>query len=324
MENLSGPIIVEENETHYLVGIHYSDRHLARDIIGRAWDGEKRRWIWARTRNNYETLCRVFMSIANRFEISDRNLTDDFRKKEKEMNLADEITKEDDWGFHRATDNWLQIKQLQSIEDKIDAMLILYSNSNDTGKDTDESASIEAQTPPERRHETPGTTHAKVHEMIAALTNDKIFNDLILREEANQSPIQRLHNKIRDEIRQYKDVEDEEIHQILEARFKKRNKVYIRRGLSLLPLIWFAQEEDFYASSGNGEPDIYQMLYLFNSTRVAVEKYDQTNDEMSRIHAMLCLSLGRIIWSKIRVRSMEEDEENADILELEKNQHGNF
>lgn len=313
MENLSGPIIVEEDQTHYLVGIHYSDRHLARDISGRAWDGEKRRWVWTRTQQNYESLYRVFKSIANRFEISEVNFSNDVHEKENDIDFTGEITNEGNWGFHPITDQYLQIKQLQSIEEKIDTLIKQHDNSNDKGKDADGTATIDELTTLVKKHETPDATPTWVGEMIAALTSDKIFNDLILREEANQSPIQRVHNKIRDEIRQYKDVEDEEIHQTLEARFKKRNKLYTKRGLSLLPLIWFAQEEEFYSSGGNGEPDIYQMLYLFNSTRVAVEKYDQTNDEMCRIHAMLCLSLGRIIWSKIRVRSMEEDEGKTDM-----------
>ena len=319
MENLSGPIIVQENETHFLVGIHYNDRHLAREINGRAWDGEKRRWVWRRDRKNYEHLKEAFKEIAKQFEISDKNLIGEKNREDKEVTHGNDIQTEDDWGVHPDTDNWLQIKQLQSIEDKIDALLKLGTNSNDKGKDSNESANTEEETNLGSRYETPIAMSTKIQEVIAALTNDKIFNELILREEANQSPIQRVHNKIRDEIRRFKDVEDEDIHQALEERFKRQKKSYIRRGISLLPLIWFAQEQKYYRSGEDGQPDIYQMLYLFNSTRVAVEKYDQANEEMSRIYAILCLSLGRIIWSKIRLPSAEEEKVSTEMQSLESN-----
>jgi hypothetical protein len=309
MENLSGPIIVEENKTHFLVGIHYNDRHLARDINGRAWDGEKRRWVWKRDRANYESLCQVFRNIAKRFEITDKELPDETIKKKKEVGAIEGDSQEGDWGFNAITDSWTQLKQLQSIEEKIDKLLESTIISDGEGKDQNEQRETTEEEIVKHRNKTKKTAPTKVQEVIADLTSDKAFKELILREEANQSPVQRVHNKIRDEIRQFKDATEEEIHETLTERFKKQKKTYYPGELNLVRLIWFAQEEKFYKSGGNEEPDIYNMLHLFNSTRVAVEKYDQTDEEMSKMYTVLCLSLGKIIWSRIRVRSMEIEEE---------------
>ena len=97
MENLSGPIIVQESETHFLVGIHYNDRHLAREINGRAWDGEKRRWVWRRDRKNYENLKEAFKAIAKQFDISDRNLIGEKNREDKEVTDSNDIQTEDNY-----------------------------------------------------------------------------------------------------------------------------------------------------------------------------------------------------------------------------------
>jgi len=315
MNDLSGPVIVEENETHFLVGIHYNDRHLAREINGRAWDGEKRRWAWRRNQENYKSLSEAFREIAKRFEISDKNLTKGNPKGESKS-IADEcLQTEDNWEFQRTKNLfWFQIEQLQRMEGKIDELLETKVNTENI--DINEETNIEISEISDRKQGTNGATILQVQEMIAALTSDETFNELILRKEAHQSSIQRVHNKIRDEIRNFKVVQDEEIHKVLESRFKKRRSMYRKGVLGLVQLTWFAQEEGFYTSGRNGEPDIYNMLHLFNSTRVAVEKYDQNNEEMSRIHVVLCLSLGRIIWSRIRVSSMEEYEAKSESQEL--------
>lgn len=308
MTDLSGPIIVEENETHFLVGIHYNDRHLAREINGRAWDGEKRRWSWRRNLENYKSLSEAFREIAKRFKISDKNLTKENPKLESKLIANVDPQAEDNWEFHRTKNlSWFQIEQLQRMEGKIDELLTTRVNTENIG--INEEKNHESSEISGRRQGSIGDSLLPVQEMIASLTSDEVFNELILRKEAYQSSIQRVHNKIRDEIRNFKVVQDEEIHKILELRFKKIGKSMYRKGvLGLVQLTWFAQEEGFYTSGGNGELDIYQMLHQFNNTRVAVEKYDQNNEEMSRIHAALCLSLGRIIWSRIRVSSMEEYE----------------
>jgi hypothetical protein len=315
MNDLSGPIIVEENETHFLVGIHYNDRHLAREINGRAWDGEKRRWAWKKNLENYKNLSEAFREIAKCFEISDKNLTKENPKGESKSITNEDPQTEDNWEFHRTKNlSWFQIEQLQRMEGKIDELLEKRVNAEIIG--INEEKNHESSEISDRRHGTNGATLPQVQEIIAALTSDETFNELILRKEAHQSSIQRVHNKIRDEIRNFKTVQDEEIHKILENRFAKKNGMYRKGVLNLVQLTWFAQEEGFYTSGTNGEPDIYQMLHLFNSTRVAVEKYDQNNEEMSRIHAVLCLSLGRIIWSRIRVSSMEEYEAKDKSQEL--------
>ncbi|MCP9882827.1 hypothetical protein KBY65_10110 [Cyanobium sp. Alchichica 3B3-8F6] len=307
MSDLSGPIIVEEDATHFLVGIHYNDRHLAREIDGRAWNGVKRRWTWEKNRKNYENLTKIFKEIAKRFDISDKNLTAENEEGKTDSNISDEGVAEGDWGFLPTTDNYLLFNQLLRIEEKLDGLLehkenpVIKGEENQSGLGNKE---IEGN-----KTKSDATAHLQAHEIIASITSDKAFNELILREGANQSPIQRLHNKIRDEIRSFREVEDEEIHEVLAARFQKQKRgSYIRRELGLVQLTWFAQEEKFYASGGTGEPDIYQMLHLFNSTRVAVEKYDQSSEEMIRMHAVTCLALGRIIWSRIRIRSTEEEE----------------
>lgn len=315
MNDLSGPIFVEENETHFLVGIHYNDRHLAREIKGRAWDGEKRRWAWRRNQENYKNLSEAFRKIAKCFEISDKNLTKE-NPKEGTNSIADEqLQMEDNWEFHRTKNLfWFQIEQFQRMEGKIDELLETRVNAKNI--DLNEEKTLESSEILDRKQVTNGDTLLQVQEIIAALTSDETFNELILRKEAHQSSIQRVHNKIRDEIRHFKVVQDEEIHKVLEMRFAKKKQVYRKTVLGLVQLTWFAQEEGFYTSGANGELDIYQMLHLFNSTRVAIEKYDQNNEEMSRIHAVLCLSLGRIIWSRIRISSMEECEAKNESQEL--------
>lgn len=307
MNNLSGPIIVEEDATHFLVGIHYNDRHLAREIDGRAWNGDKRRWTWKKSRKNYENLTKTFKEIAKRFDISDKYLTTEKEEGKTDSNISDAGVAEGDWGFLPTTDNYLLFNQLQRIEEKLDGVLENKENPVIKGKERQsEQGNKEIEG---IKTKSDATTHLQAHEIIASLTSDNAFKELILRGGANQSPIQRLHNKIRDEIRSFREVEDEEIHEVLAARFQKQKRgSYIRRELGLVQLTWFAQEEKFYASGGTGEPDIYQMLHLFNSTRVAVEKYDQSSEEISRMHAVTCLALGRIIWSRIRIRSTEEEE----------------
>ena len=313
MSDLSGPIIVEEDATHFLVGIHYNDRHLAREIDGRSWNGVKRRWTWEKNRKNYENLTTIFKEIAIRFDISDKNLIAENQAGKTDSNI-DEGVAEGDLGFLPTTDNHLLFNQLLRIEEKLDGLL--ECKENPAIKDEENQSEQGSKEIEENKTQSDTNAVLQAHEIIAALTSDKAFNELILREGANQSPVQRLHNRIRDEIRSFKEVEDEEIHQVLTARFVKQKRgPYIRRELGLVQLTWFAQEEKFYASGDKGEPDIYQMLHLFNSTRVAVEKYEQSSEEMSRMHAVTCLALGRIIWSRIRIQSIEEEEVMIELKE---------
>ncbi len=313
MSNLSGPIIVEEDATHFLVGIHYNDRYLAREIDGRAWNGEKRRWTWKKNQENFKKLSEAFREIAHRFEISDKNLGRDSDEKGADPGIDDGNLADGDWGFLPTTDNYLQLVQLKRIEDKIDELL----RPKDASRNNEESDHIDEEYEQivDNERSSNATTLTQANEIIASMTSDKTFNELILRREANQSPIQRLHNRIRDEIKSFRDVEDEEVHRVLTESFQKRGKSYERRELGLVQWVWFAEEGEFYGEKRRGYQDIYQMLHMFNGIRVAVEKYDQSNEEMSRIHAVLCLALGRIIWSKIRIRSTDEEGEKTELLE---------
>jgi hypothetical protein len=317
MNNLSGPIIVEEDASHFLVGIHYNDRHLAREIEGRAWNGEKRRWTWIKSKKNYENLTKTFEDIAERFEISDKDLIKENQEREINSVISEENQEQGDWDFLSATDDWLQVKQLQRIEDKIDELLKSIYPSSENKEDTETRPDNKQKAEHEVRNDSPMPWQAQ--EIIASLTSDETFNELILRREANQSPIQRLHNKIRDEIRSYKIVEDEEIHQGLTKYFLDAKKSpYTRGDLGLVQLTWFAEAGKFYGPKRNKGPlDIYQMLHFFNKMRVEVEKYDQSSEEMSRIHAVSCLALGRIIWSRIRMRSIEEEKGMTEPRETE-------
>jgi len=315
MNNLSGPIVVEEDATHFLVGIHYNDRHLAREIEGRAWNGEKRRWTWRKNKINYENLTKTFKEIAERFEISDKDLTKEYHESATESIIDEESQETDDWGFIPITDNWLAIKQLQSIEDKIDELLRSKGPLGKNEEETETRSDNKQKTKNKTSDDAPIPYQAQ--EIIASLTTDETFNELIMRREANQSPIQRLHNKIRDEIRSFKEVEDEEIHQVIAEYFQKKKKTYRRGDLGLVQLTWFAEAGKFYGPNIKGQLDVYQMLHFFNGIRVAVEKYDQNSEEMSRIHAVSCLALGRIIWSRIRMRSTQEEEEMTELGEQE-------
>jgi hypothetical protein len=313
MSNLSGPIIVEEDATHFLVGIHYNDRHLAREIDGRAWNGEKRRWTWKKNQENYKKLTEAFREIAHRFEISDKNLPRERNENGTDLDIDDGTLADSDWGFLPTTDNYLQFIQLQRIECKIDELL----RPKDTSRNNEEGDHTDAENKQiaDNKRNWNTATPSQAHEIIASITSDETFNELILRREANQSPIQRLHNRIRDEIKSFREVEDEEVHRVLTESFQKRGKSYERRELGLVQWVWFAEEGEFYGKKRRGHQDIYQMLHLFNGIRVAVEKYDQNNEEMSKIHAVLCLALGRIIWSKIRLSSTDEEGEKIELVE---------
>jgi len=314
MSNLSGPIIVEEDATHFLVSIHYNDRHLAREIYGRAWNGEKRRWTWKKNQENYKKLTEAFREIAHRFAISDKNLGRDSDENRADSGIDDGNLADSDWGFLPTEDNYLQLVQLKRIEDKIDEIL----RHKDASRNNEESDHIDEENEKivDNKKNSNADTLTQANEIVASMTSDETFNELILRREANQSPIQRLHNKIRDEIKSFRDVEDEEVHRVLTESFQKRGKSYKRpTELSLVQWVWFAEEGEFYGKKIRGYQDIYQMLHIFNGIRVTLEKYDQHNEEMRKIHAVLCLALGRIIWSKIRLRSTDEEGEKIKLVE---------
>jgi septum formation inhibitor MinC len=313
MNNLSGPIIVEEDATHFLVGIHYNDRHLARDIDGRAWNGLKVRWTWKKNRKNYENLTKTFKEIAERFEITDKNLTEENYELE-----VDSIEEQGDWGFFPETDNYSQIKQLQSIENKIDELLL---KSKDPAwrkeEDTELQPDNKQKTKNKKREDAP-----QAQEIVASLSTDETFNELILRNEANQSPIQRLQNKLRDEIRSFKEYEDEEIHQIITKYCENTKKDPYKRGaLNLKPLIWLAEALEFYGPNDYQAPglNIYYMLHVFNSMRNALVKRDQYSEELRRILSVSCLALGKFIWTIIRIRSAQVEKE---MIELRKTEEG--
>ncbi len=310
MSNLSGPIIVEENATHFLVGIHYNDRHLARDIPGRAWDGDKRRWIWIKTRANYENLVIAFKNIATRFQISDKDLRAVSGGAAESGEKREVITGSDDWGFYPSTDAFLQLKQLQDIEEKLDSLIDMQlsasaTKSRETADEEDECTESQLATAP---HHSTNQPSLGACEYLASVSTDTTFNELLAKDSANQSPIQRLHNAIRDEIRNWKDTTtDEEIHEVLGKRFARKGEHYRRSTyIGLKQLIWYAQEEEFYPQERDGVLDIYQMLHMFNSARNLLVKRNQMPEEMNQIHLLLCVALARVIWSRIRITGMED------------------
>jgi len=315
MNNLSGPIVVEEDATHFLVGIHYNDRHLARDIEGRAWSGEKRRWTWKKSKQNYENLIKTFKGIAERFDISDQNLTTINEQGETDPDKRTENATEGEWGFMPTTDLYLQFAALQRIEDKIDEMmasrLVLENNGeSEREKDHPDDKVLLEDTRPSNY-----IAPMQVQEIVAALTSDKAFEKLVLSSgEAHQSSIQRLHNIIRDEIKKIADVEDEEIHKTVAAskRFSNNNP-YRKQHVSLYTMTVFAEEKEFYETP-TGELDIYKALHFFNQGRNALEKYNQSS-AMGRILGVIYLSLGWIIWSKVRMQSTEEEVTELEIME---------
>ena len=316
MNNLSGPIVVEEDATHFLVGIHYNDRHLAREIEGRAWSGEKRRWTWKKSKQNYENLTKTFKGIAERFDISDQNLTTINEQGETDPDKRTENATEGEWGFTPTTDLYLQFAALQRIENKIDEMMASRLVLESKGK-----CEIEKDHPDdivllEKTRASNDIAAMQVQEIVAALTSDKEFHELILSSgEAHQSSIQRLHNTIRDEIKKIADVEDEEIHETVAAskRFSTKNP-YRKGQINLYTMIVFAEEKEFYEKDPTGELDIYRALHFFNKTRNALEKHNQSS-ELGRILGVIFLSLGWIIWSKVRMHSTEEELTELQIME---------
>lgn len=310
MNNLSGPIIVEEDATHFLVGIHYNDRHLARDIPGRAWDGDKRRWIWIKTRANYENLVIAFKNIATRFQISDKNLRAESGGAAERGAKGEIITGSDNWGFYPSTDAFLQLKQLQDIEEKLDSLIEmqLSASATKTRETADEEGECTESLLATAPHHFTHQPSLGACEYLASVSTDTTFNELLAKDSADQSPIQRLHNAIRDEIRNWKETTtDEEIHEVLGKRFARKGEDYRRSAyIGLKQLIWYAQEEGFYPNQRDGVLDIYQMLHMFNSARNLLVKRNQMPEEMNQIHLLLCVALARVIWSRIRITGMED------------------
>lgn len=65
----SGPIEVSEDETHFLVRIHPSDRYRAKKIVGRQWDGSRKAWVYPKDPPTYEALLEEFQKDADSFDI---------------------------------------------------------------------------------------------------------------------------------------------------------------------------------------------------------------------------------------------------------------
>lgn len=64
-----GPIEVSEDDTHFLVRIHPSNRDRAKKIFGRQWDGARRAWVYPKDQLTYEALIEEFQKDADSFKI---------------------------------------------------------------------------------------------------------------------------------------------------------------------------------------------------------------------------------------------------------------
>ena len=63
------PIRVYENDDHFLVEIHASQKLRASRIAGRRWDASQVAWVYPKTLQSYEALKNEFQRDADSFEI---------------------------------------------------------------------------------------------------------------------------------------------------------------------------------------------------------------------------------------------------------------
>lgn len=67
--NKRGPIVVSQDDTHFIVQIHPENRDRAKKIPGRQWDGSRKAWVYPKDPATYESLVAEFQKDADRFEI---------------------------------------------------------------------------------------------------------------------------------------------------------------------------------------------------------------------------------------------------------------
>jgi hypothetical protein len=65
----SGPIKVKQDAHNFLVEIDFRDKHRAKQIAGRQWDGRRRAWVFDISTDTYRALVDEFRGDADQFEI---------------------------------------------------------------------------------------------------------------------------------------------------------------------------------------------------------------------------------------------------------------
>ena len=93
-ENLSGEIHVTEDENHFKVKIHPSDREIVKVIQGRRWDVNEKKWIFKKNKQSFFDLKENLQNISTTFAIQEPTETGqtDFSVKEEEEDINTEVT----------------------------------------------------------------------------------------------------------------------------------------------------------------------------------------------------------------------------------------
>ena len=298
---LSRPISVEEDDRDFLVDIHYNDKQIAKDIPGRRWDGERRRWTWRRNQENYDRLTSVFKDIAAKFEITCSDFRDPEQIDQQYSRAIDSAGEEYNSGLPPEGDSNSNV--LNEINNKIDFLIALGEENlplrglgKASGDIRDEVSRVDLANSGE------SSCNTVEEYFFSCIFSDDSFNEIAQNKNKSISfddfPVQKFHNAIRDKIREFDNAGDEKIIKTLRARFKKKNQEYRESGhINLVDLIWYAEEQKHYETSN--DVDTYQVLHMLNKTRHVLVKNNNCSAQLRRTYLLLYISLSRIAWLRI-------------------------
>ena len=286
------PIEVTQDEKFYYVRIHPKERHLARTIEGRSWDGEIRKWVYPKSQRIFEQLTENLKKQSNIFKISPPVSCE-----ENEELISDRESKE------------FGLKKLENLETKLETKLeTILENIGSIGlslnKQEQKIESLFKSTTSAEKSLDQIESKVKDEKYNSNLNLDKKFNEYI-QNILIQSSINDQDPSLNLIIRKFNFLNPSDFvlqtHEILRNEIEKVVTAP-EHDTSFPSLIRTAYQgnngKGIYRSTRKGKGiDVYDTLYLLNNLRNNIA---HPTNNMGMIYGITYASMFVEIWEKIR------------------------
>ena len=120
-QELSGEILVTENQNYYFVKIHPNDRDLAKSIEGYRWNSKIKLWVYQKNIKTYLALEKKFKTIAKLFDLKNPIKEKEFNLKSTWKAILPKLVKESDIN----SNPWSEEDSATEIEENLENLDII-------------------------------------------------------------------------------------------------------------------------------------------------------------------------------------------------------